>query len=191
MRELLECTAHTSSNNVVNNEDLLTFLDSILLHLEQILAILLDILGRDTRTGELALLTDSSKGYTQAQRKARAKEKTAGVKANNDIGLVVLTKVLEDLELEGGDEGGVGDGVGEEGHDVDKVNSGDGEVRELAEGFAQRYFSTGELGGGGGGGGGLSSRGIVGGCRVCHGVSERKKEKKKEEAGGGGGVRVL
>lgn len=158
----------------------MTLLDSVLLHLEQILAILLDILGRDTRTGELALLTNSSKGDAQAQRKTGAKEEAAGVKANNDIGLVVLTKILEDLELEGGDEGGVGDGVGEEGHDVDKVNSGDGEVRELAEGFAQCYFSTGELGGGGGGGGGLSSRGILGDCRVCHGVSGRKKKKRKK-----------
>lgn len=152
----------TSGNNVVDNENLLSLTDGVLLHLEKVLAVLLDVLGGDAGARQLALLADGGKGDAEAQGKAGAKEEAAGVEADNDVGLGV-GESLGNLELEGVDEGGVCFGVGKERHDVDKVNAGDGEVGELAQVVAEGYLCTGELGGGGGGGGGLSSRGILGG----------------------------
>lgn len=176
----------TRRNDIVNNQHLLPLLDGILLHLEQVLAVLLDILGSDTRAGQLALLSHSGKGNAEAQSQTRAEEEATGVEADNDIGLAVA-KGLGDLQLEGGQQGGMGIRVGEEGHDVDEVNPWDGEVGELAQRLAQAYLCTGELGGGGGGGGGLSSRGILavgggGGDVLRHsggGHGEEKKKKKK------------
>lgn len=165
---------HTSGNDVIDNENLLALTDSILLHLEEILAVLLDVFGGDARTGELALLANGGKRDTKAESKAGSKEETTGIKTNNHIRLVV-TKGLLDLKLEGRYKSSVGFGVGEERHDIDKDDSGDGKVLERAQVLAQSYLSTGELGGGGGGGGGLSSRGIVrsrvggGICRSAHG----------------------
>lgn len=152
----------TRRNDIVNNQDLLPLADGILLHLEQVLAVLLDVLGSDARARQLALLPDGSKADAEAQGQAGAEEEAAGVEANNDIGLVGA-EGLGDLQLEGGQQRGVGVRVGEEGHDVDEVNPRDGEVGELAQRLAQAYLCTGELGGGGGGGGGLSSRGILAG----------------------------
>lgn len=157
-----------SGNDVVNDEDFLTLLDGILLHLEQVLAIFLDILGSHTGAGKLALLSNGNKSDAETQCEARAKEEAAGIQSNNDIGLGV-GKRLSNFQFEGGDESGVGVGIGEQGHDIDKVDAGDGEVGEMAKMIAQAYLCTGELGGGGGGGGGLSSRGILlGSCgRGC------------------------
>lgn len=187
---------HTRRNDIVNNQDLLALANGILLHLEQILAVLLDVLGRDARAGQLALLAHGSKADAQAQRQARAKEEAAGIEADNDIGLVGA-KGLRDLQLEGRQQRGVGFRVGEEGHDVDEVNSRDGEVGELAQRLAQAYLCTGELGGGGGGGGGLSSRGILAGggglagdvLRLGGGGhgEERKEKKKRKKRGKGKG----
>lgn len=174
----------TSSDNVVDNQDLLALLDGILLHLEEILAVLLDVLGRDARAGELALLANSGKGHTEAQSQGGAKEEATGVKTNNDIGLARGGKGLGDLQLEGVEEGGVGLRVGKEGHDVDKVDAGDGEVGELAQVLAEDYLCTGELGGGGGGGGGLSSRGILGGGG---GVGRRRRGSRDRSSSRGWG----
>jgi len=149
-----------SSNNVVDNQDLLARLDSVFLHLEEIRAILLEILGRNTRTGELALFAHSGKADAQPQGQAGAKEKPAGIESDNDIGAAAGEGLL-DLKLESVDKGVVGGGVGEEGHDIDKLNARDGKVAERPENLAKLYLCTGELGGGGGGGGGLSSRGIL------------------------------
>lgn len=81
--------------------------------------------------------------------------------------------------------------VGEEGHDVDEVDTRDREVGEAAQRLAQAYLCTGELGGTGGGGGGLSSRGILAGCDVGDGVGGRflgghcgEKEKREGEERG-------
>lgn len=171
---------HTRRNDIVNNQDPLSLADGICLHLEQILAVLLDVLGSDAGAWQLALLSHSGKRNAEAQGQARAEEEAAGIKANNDIGLVGA-KGLGDLQLEGGQQRSMGLGVGEEGHDVDKVNSRDGEVGELAQRLAQAYLCTGELGGGGGGGGGLSSRGILagGGGLVGGGHGEERREKKR------------
>ena len=49
----------------------------------------------------------------------------------------------------------------EEWHDVDEVDTRDGEIREATEGSQQAYLCTGKFGGRGGGGGGLLSRGIL------------------------------
>jgi hypothetical protein len=80
---------------------------------------------------------------------------------------------LEDLELEGAQQGQVDDGVLEQRQDVDKVDAGDREVRELLERAEQSYLCTGEFGGTGGGGGGLSSRGIVGFAGVGDGAASQ------------------
>lgn len=157
----------TCRNDVVHNKHLLALADGVLLHLEQILAVFLDIFGRDAGTGELAGLANSGKSDAEAQGQAGSKEEAAGIKADDHVRLGVR-KGLSNLQLEGGDERGVGIRVGEQGHDVDKVDPWNREVGELAERLAQAYLCTGEFGGGGGGGGGLSSRGILsgwgGGC---------------------------
>lgn len=175
---------HTRRNDIVNNQHLLALADGISLHLEQILAVLLDVLGRDAGAWQLALLSHSGKRNAEAQGQTGAEEKAAGIKANNDIGLVGA-KGLGDLQLEGGQQRGMGLGVGEEGHDIDKVNSRDGEVGELAQRLAQAYLCTGELGGGGGGGGGLSSRGILAGGGGLVGGGHGEEGKKEEERGEG------
>lgn len=172
---------HTRRNDIVNNQHLLALGDGIRLHLEQILAVLLDVLGRDAGAWQLALLSNRGKRNAEAQGQAGAEEEAAGIKANNDIGLAGA-KGLGDLQLEGRQQRGMGLGVGEEGHDIDKVNSRDGEVGELAQRLAQAYLCTGELGGGGGGGGGLSSRGILagGGGLVGGGHGEEGKKRRGE-----------
>jgi hypothetical protein len=190
----------TSGNDVVNNQDVLTLGDGILLHLEEIGTVLLEVLGGDARSGQLALLADGSEADAEAQGQAGAEKEAAGVEADNDIGLGGTGggKGLGDLQDKGVKEGGVGDGIGEEGHDVDKVDAGDGEVLEVAEALAQAYLCTGELGGGGGGGGGLSSRGILSGgggvvvggnLRGAHCEGKGKEEGKEggRRAGGIGG----
>ena len=58
--------------------------------------------------------------------------------------------------------------VGEEGQDVDELDTGDGEVGELAERGFEAYLLTGEFGGAGGMGGGLGLRSRGGGM-VCGG----------------------
>ena len=149
----------TSGNDIVHNEDLLALTNSVLLHLEKILAILLDVLGSNARSGKLALLANSSERNAEAKRKTRAEKETTGVEANDNVGLG--RESLGNLELEGINKGGMGDWVGEERHNVDEVNSRDREVGEAAQRLAQAYLCTGEFGGTGGGGGGLSSRGIL------------------------------
>lgn len=173
---------HTRCNDIVNNQHFLSLGNSIRLHLEQVLAVLLDVLSSDAGAWQLALLSHSGKGNTKAQGKARAEEEAAGIKANNDIGLVGA-KGLGGLQLEGGQQRSMGLGVGEEGHDIDKVNSRDGEIGELAQRLAQAYLCTGELGGGGGGGGGLSSRGILAGGGGLVGGGHGEERKKEEERG--------
>lgn len=175
---------HTRRNDIVNNQHLLALADGICLHLEQILAVLLDVLGRDAGAWQLALLSHSGKRNAEAQGQAGAEEEAAGIKANNDIGLIGA-KGLGDLQLEGGQQRGMGLGVGEEGHDIDKVNSRDGEIGELAQRLAQAYLCTGELGGGGGGGGGLSSRGILAGGGGLVGGGHGEEGKREEERGEG------
>lgn len=195
-REKRNKSALTGSNNVVDNEDLLARLDSILLHLEQVLAVLLDIFSGGTGTGQLALLADGGEGDTETKGQAGAEEEATGIETDDDVGL--SREGLGDLQLEGGDEGGVGSRVGEEGHDVDEVDAGNREVGEAAERLAQAYLCTGEFGGGGGGGGGLSSRGILtgsGGVGVVVaalrllGSHCGEEEKKRRKRGGGGGGR--
>lgn len=192
----------TSSNDIVNDKDLLAGLDSALLHLEEIGAVLLLVSGSDAGTGHLALLADGNEGGAHSQGERGAEEEATGIKTDNDIGLDMGEL---DLELESVEESLVGVDVLEEGEDIDKVDAGDGEVGEGLQGGHQLYLCTGEFGGGGGGGGGLASRGIlvdvglhVGvlvlgeGNKVCHlggrfGVGAHDEREKR----GKGGKKVL
>jgi hypothetical protein len=149
----------TRSNDVVHNKDLLALTDGVFLHLEQILAILFHVLSGSARSRELALLADSSKRNTETERKTRAEEEATGVKAYDNIRLG--GESLGDLKFESIDKGGMGGWVGEERHNIDKVDTRDREVGEASQRLAQAYLCTGEFGGTGGGGGGLSSRGIL------------------------------
>lgn len=187
-----ECMQRTSSNNVIHNQNLLPRLDGALLELKVVRTVLLHILSRDTRTGQLALLAHSDEASIHFERQARAKQEAAGVEADDDIwgnGLVLGAKVLQ-LQLERAEQGSVHERVQEPWHDVEEVDAGDWEVGEAAEGALEAYLCTGEFGGGGGHGGGLASRGIVvcGGRQValvrgggCHCKEEEGKEEKKKE----------
>lgn len=155
----------TSSDDVVDNQDLLARLDGILLHLEEIGAVLLLVLGGDARAGQLALLAHRGETGAETEGQAGSEEEAAGVEADNNVGNL-LAKGLLDLELEDGAEGLVDGGVEEEGHDIDEVDALDGEVGEVTQGALELYLPTGEFGGGGGGGGGLSSLGILRGVGV-------------------------
>lgn len=162
----------TRGNDIVNDEDLLALANGVFLHLEEIRAILLAVLGSDTGSRELALLANGGKGNAEAEGEARTEQEAAGIKADDNIRLGL--ERLGDLQLEGVDEGGMGGWVGEEGHNIDEVDTRNREVGEAAQRLAQAYLCTGEFGGTGGGGGGLSSRGILaggGGRRgdVCRG----------------------
>lgn len=148
----------TSRNDIVHNQDLLAGLNTIRLHLEQVRAILLLIGRGDARAGKLALLPDGGKACAESEGEAGPKEETTGIEADDDVGLD--REALLNLEVEGGVEGLVNGDVHKQGHDVDEINSLDGEVVEVAQSLLESYLCTGEFGGGGGGGGGLSSRGI-------------------------------
>lgn len=150
----------TSGNYVVDNENFLSLLDSILLHLELVCAIFLDILGRDTWTRQFALLSNGSKSDSKTQRQAGTKEEATSIESNNDV-RHGIGKGMSNLHFEGRDERGVGAGIGEQGHDINEFDAWDWEVGKLTKMTAQIHLGTGELGGGGGGGGGLSSRGII------------------------------
>lgn len=104
--------------------------------------------------------------HYQALGERGTKEEAPRIQPHNDIGLLAK---LEHLELESAQQSQVDGHVLEEGQDVDELDAGNREVREVAERTEQSYLCTGEFGGTGGGGGGLSSRGIVGGG-VGHGV---------------------
>lgn len=183
---------HTGSNDVVDNQDLLAGLDGIVLHLEEVLAVLLLVANGLTGTGELALLAHGNEAGTETEGQARAHEETTGFETDDHIGLLA-TVVLENVELKGADEGLVQGVVGEDGHDILEQNSRGGEVRELAQASAQLYLKTGEFGGAGGIGGGESDLGGIwkgggghdgkkgrGGGGWVEEVKKTKKTKKKE-----------
>jgi hypothetical protein len=148
----------TSGNDVVDDEDLLARLDSVGLHLEEVCAVLLHVLGRLAGTGQLALLADGHKGSAEAQGQRGAEEEAAGIEANNDVGLL---GALGNVQLEGAQQRLVQRRIGEDGQDVLEQDAGGGEVGELAQGSLELYFKTGEFGGGGGMGGGESSLGGI------------------------------
>lgn len=69
----------TRGNNVVDNQDLLAFGHGVLLHLEEILAVLLDVFSGRARARELSLLPDSGKRKAEAESKAGTEEEATGV----------------------------------------------------------------------------------------------------------------
>lgn len=151
---------HTGGNDIVDNQDLLTRLNGVFLHLEQVDAILLPVLGRHARARQLALLANGSEADGAAEGQTRPEEEAAGVQADDDVRGRFGVELL-DLEVEGRDEGFVDGRVEEEGHDVDEVDALDGEVGEVAQGGLELHLPTGEFGGTGGGGGGVASRGML------------------------------
>lgn len=149
----------TSRDDVVDNQHLLPRLHGIGLHLEEVGAILLHVLGRLAGAWQLAPLADRHKGRAQPQGKGGPKEKAAGIEANNNVGL--RGEGLLDVQLERVDQGLKQGGVCEDGQDVLEQDAGGGEVGELAQGGLELYFKIGEFGGGGGTGGGESSLGGI------------------------------
>lgn len=176
-------SSHTSSNNVINDEDLLAGLDGIGLHLEEILTVLLLVALGLTRTGELALLAHGNETSTQTKRQAGTHQEATGLEADNDIGLLA-TVVGDDVKFQGADQGLMQRRIGEDRKDILEQDSGRGEIRELAQGGAKSYLKTGEFGGAGGIGGGESD---FGGIWESGGHDDRKEEKKE---GGGRGFEV-
>lgn len=178
----------TRSDDIIYHQDGLAWLNTIRLHLEEIGAIFLFVRCRHAGTGHLALLPNGYEGAVESQGEGGTEQKAAGIESDEDIGYG--SEGLPYLQLEDLEQRIKGLGVLEDGQDVDEVYTGDGEVRESAQGgqdaflglFAVRrrggYRLTGELGGTGGGGGGLSSRGIVKSRRggswlmriCCHGI---------------------
>lgn len=80
--ELLTCR-----DDVIHNQDLLTRLDGIRLHLEEVCAILLLIGRRDARAGELALLSDRGKADSESEGKSRTEEEATRIQADDNVGL--------------------------------------------------------------------------------------------------------
>jgi hypothetical protein len=144
-----QCSSHTSSDNVVNDKDLLARLDGVSLHLEEVLAVLLLVANGLARTGKLALLAHGNEAGTETQGQAGTHQEATSLKADNDIGLLA-TVVGENVQLQGANEGLMQSVIGEDGHNILEQNSRRGEVRELAQGTAQLYLKTGEFGGAGG-----------------------------------------
>lgn len=81
-----ESSMLTSSNDVVHNKDVLSLGNSIFLHLEEVLAVFLDVLGSYAGARQLALLADSGEANTKAEGKAGAKQEASCVETDNDIG---------------------------------------------------------------------------------------------------------
>lgn len=159
--------SHTCGNDIIYNENLLAGLDGAFLQLEVVGTVLLHELSGNTRARQLAPLPDRHEAGVELQGQRWAKQEAAGVKANNDIGLdgIAIGAKVQELKLEGVDQGCMGLGVEKPWHNIQEVDTGDGEVGEAAQGALKAYLCTGEFGGGGGGGGGLSSRGMIGrGC---------------------------
>ena len=179
----------TSSNNVVHNNDLLTRLDRVLLHLEVVGSVLLLVALGHALAGELALLPDGHEAGAQPERQSRAKEEAAALEADDNVDAALLAdggvEGLGDLQLQRAHQAGEVGVVGEDGHDVLEQDARRGEVRELAQGGAQVYFKTGEFGGTGGIGGGESSLGAMVGGGGGVGLGGRRV------GGGRGSVGVL
>lgn len=123
----------TSGNDVVNNQDFLSLLDSILLHLEEVGTILLNILGCDARTGKLSLLAYGSESHAESEGKAGAEKETPGIETNDDIGHASSSSsLLTDLHLQGIKQSSMRLGICEQGHDVNELDARNWEVLEGA-----------------------------------------------------------
>ena len=107
-------------------------LDSIYLHLEEVLAVFLYVRCSLALARHLAHLANRHEGAVEAQGQRGTEEETAGIEANDDIGQGA--KGVPDLELEDLQEGFEDLGVLEDGQDVDEVDTGGGPVREVTQG---------------------------------------------------------
>src|SRR5690606_7233973 len=133
----------TSSNDIINNQDPLSSLDSANLHLEPILAILLLVGNFDALSRKLAGLADWDESGAQPQCEGGAKEEAAGLETNHNVdtgeGWGQGGRVGgENMDLHGADERLMERGRGEDGQDVFKEDAGRWKVWVLAERFAER-----------------------------------------------------
>jgi hypothetical protein len=180
----------TGGDNVIDNDDLLARFDGVGLHLEKVLAVLLIVGLGFTWAGQLALLAHRHEAGAEAQGQARADQEAAGLKADDDIGLLAAVG-FEEVQLQTAQEGLVEGRVGEDGEDILEENAGRREIGELTEGATQSYLKTGEFGGAGGSGGGLSGdlgggiRSLRRGDRLGHGEERKGRSSGVKEGGGG------
>lgn len=92
----------TRSNNVINHQHLLARLHRALLHLEKVGSIFLLVGSRHAGAGHLALLADGHEARIETERERGPEEETPRVQPHYHIGLLAE---LEDLELEGAQQG--------------------------------------------------------------------------------------
>lgn len=150
---------HTSCNDIVNNQHLLSALDGIGLHLEEITSILLLVFGRLARTWQLAPLAHRYKARAQPQRQTGSKQEPARIEPDNYIGLASRAELLLNRQFQPAQQALVQLWVRKNGQNILEENAGLREILELAQRRLQRAFKTGEFGGGGGTGGGESALG--------------------------------
>lgn len=151
----------TGRNDIVNDEDPLSWSDGVLLHLKVIFTVLFRERGRLGGTGQFPGLAHRHETSTESQGQARAEQEATSVEADDDVGFRLLAVIAEDVQLQGSDQGLVQCRIGEDGQDVFEEDARRGEVRKLTDGVTQSYLKTGEFGGAGGSGGGES--GVLGG----------------------------
>jgi len=115
-------TLEVEAAHSLENDDRLSGLDRILLHLKLVHSVLLLVLGDVAGSGQLSGLADGHKGRANTKCDDRAEEESTGVKADDDVwrrarelGEDVVNKVGDEL-LEGG-------GGAEEGEDVEEGDS--------------------------------------------------------------------
>lgn len=131
----------TRCDDIVHHQHVLALLDAVLLHLEEILPVLLDVRGLLAGAGKLARLADRSKAGADSEGQAGAEEEAPGVETDNHIG---LEAEVQDLQLEGADQRGVGGVVGEEREDIDEDYAWLGEVVVASQRGVQRPLRTGD-----------------------------------------------
>lgn len=121
----------TCGNDVVDNQYRLSGLDSVLLDVKVIPAVLLFKSGLSRRSRQLASFPNRRESDAQAKGETGTKEEAASVEAHDDIGNAA-TIGGDDLEFEGSNELFVPGVVGEERKDIDKVDA------RAIEGFQSR-----------------------------------------------------
>jgi hypothetical protein len=92
---------HTCSNDIVNDQNLLSRLNAIALHLKEVFAIFLLVSGRLAGSRQLAFLPHRHEARTNSQCQTRAKQESSCFQSYNDIGLLLGCICFEDVQLQG------------------------------------------------------------------------------------------
>lgn len=121
----------TRRDNIIHYQHGLAGRDRVLLDLEEVLAVLLLEAGLHRRARELSRLSNGCEAGTQAQGQRWAEEEATGVETDDHVGGLAIVEGSH-LQLERTDEGLVQRGRGEKGEDVDEVDAGNREVREVS-----------------------------------------------------------